>query len=145
MSPCSWYITTYHIYIYRSLNILICCILFQFCMTTLLPSTHTHTHTHTNSTVPHQGRVLSRKLWSKVLDVYWLIRTGILQSWFNYKISYTSREGNGNPLQYSCLENPTDGGAWWAAVHGVAKSQTRLMWLSSSSIYFISGDCFNFL
>ena len=36
------------------------------------------------------------------------------------------REGNGTPLQYSCLENPMDGGAWWAAVHGVSKSQTRL-------------------
>ena len=35
-------------------------------------------------------------------------------------------EGNGTPLQYSCLENPMDGGDWWAAVHGVAKSQTRL-------------------
>ena len=35
-------------------------------------------------------------------------------------------EGNGNPLQYSCLENPVDGGAWWATVHGVAKSWTRL-------------------
>ena len=35
-------------------------------------------------------------------------------------------EGNGTPLQYSCLENPMDGGAWWAAVHGVTKSQTRL-------------------
>ena len=35
-------------------------------------------------------------------------------------------EGNGTPLQYSCLENPMDGGAWWAAVHAVAKSQTRL-------------------
>ena len=35
-------------------------------------------------------------------------------------------EGNGNPLQYSCLENPMDGGAWWAVVHGVAKSRTRL-------------------
>ena len=35
-------------------------------------------------------------------------------------------EGNGTPLQYSCLENPMDGGAWWAAVHGVAGSQTRL-------------------
>ena len=35
-------------------------------------------------------------------------------------------EGNGNPLQYSCLENPMDGGAWWAADHGVAKSRTRL-------------------
>ena len=37
-----------------------------------------------------------------------------------------AREGDGTPLQYSCLENPMDGGAWWAAVHGVAKSQTRL-------------------
>ena len=37
-----------------------------------------------------------------------------------------SGEGNGAPLQYSCLENPMDGGAWWAAVHGVVKSQTRL-------------------
>ena len=35
-------------------------------------------------------------------------------------------EGNGTPLQYSCLENPMDGGVWWAAVHGVAKSQTGL-------------------
>ena len=35
-------------------------------------------------------------------------------------------EGNGTPLQYSCLENPMDGGAWWAAVHGVARSHTRL-------------------
>ena len=35
-------------------------------------------------------------------------------------------EGNGNPLQYSCLENPMDGGAWWATVHGVAKSRTQL-------------------
>ena len=36
------------------------------------------------------------------------------------------REGNGTPLHYSCLENPMDGGAWWAAVHGVAKNWTRL-------------------
>ena len=35
-------------------------------------------------------------------------------------------EGNGNPLQYSCLENPMDGGAWWATVHGVTNSRTRL-------------------
>ena len=41
--------------------------------------------------------------------------------------------GDGTPLQYSCLENPTDGGAWWAAVHGVAKSQT---WLSDFPVTF---------
>ena len=39
-------------------------------------------------------------------------------------------EGNGNPLQYSCLENPVDRGAWWAAVHGVTQSRTRLKRLS---------------
>ena len=39
-------------------------------------------------------------------------------------------EGNGNPLQYSCLENPMDGGVWWATDHGVGKSQTRLSRLS---------------
>ena len=44
-----------------------------------------------------------------------------------------SGEGNGTPLQYSCLENPMDGRAWWAAVHGVPKSRTRLKQLSSSS------------
>ena len=37
-----------------------------------------------------------------------------------------AREGNGTPLQYSCLENPMDGGAWWSAVHGVATNRTRL-------------------
>ena len=41
-------------------------------------------------------------------------------------------KGNGNPLQCSCLENPRDGGAWWAAVYGVAQSRTRLKWLSSN-------------
>ena len=43
-------------------------------------------------------------------------------------------EGNGNPLQCSCLENPRDGGAWWAAVYGVTQSRTRLKRLSSSNI-----------
>ena len=39
-------------------------------------------------------------------------------------------EGNGTPLQYSCLENPMDGGAWWAAVHGVARSRTQLSYFT---------------
>ena len=50
----------------------------------------------------------------------------------HFSLSCTG-EGNGNPLQCSCLENPRDGGAWWAAVHGVAPSRTRLKRLSSSS------------
>ena len=46
-------------------------------------------------------------------------------------------EGNGNPLQCSCLENPRDGGAWWADVCGFAQSWTRLKRLSSSSIFLL--------
>ena len=44
---------------------------------------------------------------------------------FHFSLSCTG-EGNGNPLQCSCLENPRDGGAWWAAVYGVTQSRTRL-------------------
>ena len=51
---------------------------------------------------------------------------------FHFSLSRIG-EGNGNPLQCSCLENPRNGGAWWAAVSGVAQSQTRLKRLSSSS------------
>ena len=51
---------------------------------------------------------------------------------FHFSLSCIG-EGNGNPLQCSCLENPRDGGAWWASVYGVAQSQTRLKRLSSSS------------
>ena len=51
---------------------------------------------------------------------------------FHFSLSCVG-EGNGNPFQCSCLENPRDGGAWWAAVHGVAQSETRLRRPSSSS------------
>ena len=51
---------------------------------------------------------------------------------FHFSLSCIG-EGNGNPLQCSCLENPRDGGAWWAAISGVAQSRTRLKRLSSSS------------
>ena len=55
----------------------------------------------------------------------------------------TAGEGNGKPLQYSCLHNPRDRGAWWAAVNGVAQSWTRLKWLSSSSSCYgcCTGTC----
>ena len=57
-------------------------------------------------------------------------KNGLFHSYF-YKyifpsVGYSCGEGNGTPLQYSCLENPMGGGAWWAAIRGVAKSQTRL-------------------
>ena len=59
---------------------------------------------------------------------------------FHFSLSCIG-EGNGNPLQCSCLENPRDGGAWWAAVSGVAQSRTRVKRLSSSSIQYW---CFSF-
>ena len=73
----------------------------------------------------------------------WKEEPGALQSMGSLRVGHdwvTSlslsciREGHGNPLQCSCLENPRDGGVWWAAVYGVAKSRTRLKWLSSSSM-----------
>ena len=67
----------------------------------------------------------------------WVEEPGRLQSMGLLRVRHTEQlhfhfslsrigEGNGNPLQCSCLENPRDGGAWWAAVYGVAQSRTRL-------------------
>ena len=74
----------------------------------------------------------------------WTEEPGRLQSMGSLKSDMTEQlhfhfspscigEGNGNPLQYTCLENPRDRGAWWAAIYGVAQSRTRLKRLSSSS------------
>ena len=97
-----------------------------------------------------------REPWGKVMYILLTFAVPSIQRWslcaqpFSMSCSYdlTSRmqgkwnlatvtwsygEGNGTPLQYSCLENPMDGGAWWAAVHGVAKSRT---WLSNFTFTF---------
>ena len=74
----------------------------------------------------------------------WIEEPGGLQSMGSLELDTTEQlhfhfslycigEGNGNPLQCSCLENPRDGEAWWAAVYGVTQSRTRLKRLSSSS------------
>ena len=91
----------------------------------------------------------------------WMEEPGRLQSMksrtrlsdFHFHFSLLcSGEGNGNPLQCSCLENPRDRGAWWAAVYGVAESRTQLKRLSSSSrdrvlsatsSFFFWHDCFS--
>ena len=87
--------------------------------------------------------VKDREAWSASVH-------GVTKSWtrfsnwtttticFTHSSVYVSGEGNGNPLQYSCLANPRDGGAWWAAVSGVAQSRTRLKRLSSSSSAYVS-------
>ena len=58
---------------------------------------------------------------------------------FHFSLSCTG-EGNGNQLQRSCLENPRDGGAWWAAVYGIAQSRTQLKRLSSSTVQFLGWE-----
>ena len=58
---------------------------------------------------------------------------------FHFSLSRIG-EGNGDPLWYSCLENPRERGAWWAAVYGVTQNRTRLKRLSSSSIGFSGGS-----
>ena len=63
---------------------------------------------------------------------------------FHFSLSCIG-EGNGDPLQCSCLENPRNGGAWWAAVYWVAQSRTRLKWLSSSSSRVVRRAFFFFL
>ena len=80
----------------------------------------------------------------------WMEEPGRLQSMESRRVGTTERlylpfslscigEGNGNPLQCSCLENPRDRGAWWAAIYGVAQSPTQLKRLSRSSSIPISG------
>ena len=77
--------------------------------------------------------------------ILWMEKPGGLQSMGSLRVRHAERldfhfslscigEGNGHPLQCSCLENPRDRGAWWAAIYGVAQSQTRLKQLSNSSI-----------
>ena len=70
------------------------------------------------SKMPHE--------WNNIICSIW----GVYNSYLNLqnlgKLDKKCGDGNGTPLQYSCLENPMDRGAWWAAVHGVAKSRTRL-------------------
>ena len=84
--------------------------------------------------VPHSSTLACK--------IPWMEEPGRLQSMGSRRVGYdwaTSLslsfigEGNGNPLQCSCLENPRDRGAWWAAVYGIPQSQTRLKRLSSSS------------
>ena len=73
--------------------------------------------------------------WGSLVDCGpWGCEESDTTEWLNFDFSLSCiGEGNGNPLQCSCLENPRDGGAWWAAVYGVAQSRTRLKWFRSSS------------
>ena len=84
---------------------------------------------------PHSSTLVWKIPWMEEpgrLQSMGLLRVG--HDWAtSISLSFTG-EGNGNPLQCSCLENPRGGGAWWAAVYGVTQSRTRLKWLSSSRL-----------
>ena len=82
---------------------------------------------------PHSSTLAWKILWTVGCSP-WGCQESDTTEWLHFHFSLSCiGEGNGNPLQCSSLENPRDGGAWWAAVYGVAQSRTRLQWLSSSS------------
>ena len=99
---------------------------------------YTYTYDTEKAMAPHSHTLA----W----EIPWTEEPGRLQSmgsrrvgheWLHFHFSVLCiGEGNGNPLQCSCLENPRDGGAWWAAVYGVTSSRTRLKRLSSIHMIF---------
>ena len=80
--------------------------------------------------VPHSSTLAWKIPW---MEEPWRLQSmGSLRVGHDWATSLShAGEGNGNPLQCSCLENPRDGGAWWAAIYAVAQSWTWLKWLSS--------------
>ena len=98
---------------------------FSFLYSSILTSTHDHWKNHNLTRQTSVGKVMSLlfNMWSKLVIAFLPRRSRLLISWLQ---SPSAGEGNGNPLQYSCLENSMGRGAWWATVHGVAKSRTRL-------------------
>ena len=109
----------------------------------------------------HRCKAMAPHSSTLAWKIPWMEEPGWLQSKESLRIDTTERlhfhfslscigEGNGNPLQCSCLENPRDGGAWWAAVYGVTQSRTQLKWLSNSPcwirqlkhLWFVDFFCF---
>ena len=104
-------------------------------------NTYVHIHTHTQMVCIHTYEYVcvhgkSHGQRSLVGGSPWDCEESDMTERLHFHFSLSCiRKGNGNPLQCSCLENPRDGGAWWAAVYGVAQSRTRLKQLSSSGMY----------
>ena len=86
---------------------------------------------------PHSSTLAWKIPWASLVGYsLWGCEESDRTEWLHFHFSLSCiGEGNGNPLQCSCLENPRDGGAWWVAVYGMAQSQTQLTWLSSSNAY----------
>ena len=109
---------------------------FQFCKTRVLVTGHTNIWMYRRQWHPTPVLLPGKSHGCRSLVGcspwgHWELDT---TQWLHFHFSLSCiGEGNGSPLQCSCLENPRDGGAWWAAVHGVTQSRTRLKRLSSSS------------
>ena len=104
--------------------------------------THTHTHTHTHVCLCIYKWVFQVDLVLKNLSV----NVGdVKEAGLIPELGRSPGEGNGNPLQYSCLENPMDRGTWRAAVHGISQSQTRLKQLSMHSYMYIFTKIFVYI
>ena len=110
-------------------------LLWQFYMTHLFPSSAQKQSWRFVGSVSKTTWIASESITSWSLQFYHLYQPLVL----------SVGEGNGSPLQCSCLENPRDGGAWWAAVCGVAQSWTRLKRLSSSSSPFCNSHWYKSL
>ena len=99
---------------------------------TLLLLSDSNKQTAEKAMAPHSSTLAWKIPWTE--EPHRLRSTGSLRVRHDWATSLSCiGEGNGNPLQCSCLENPRDGGSWWAAVYGVAQSRTRLKRLSSSN------------
>ena len=97
-------------------------------------------------------KAMTSQLQTLAWKIPWMEEPGRLQSMGLRRVGHdwaTSLscigEGNGNPLQCSCLENPRDGGAWWAAIYGITWSGTRLKWHSSSSSSIVENLSLHFI
>ena len=131
---------------YGNINLLAfcCCCVYKEHqkIATSLEKVHQHHHSHFSQII--EKKAMAPHSSTLAWKIPWAEEPGRLQSMGRQELDTTERlhfhfslscigEGNGNPLQCSCLENPRDRGVWWAAVYGVAQSRTRLKRLSSSS------------
>ena len=132
-----------YIYIFRFFSIIVCCkalsivLLFTYFMgPCCLPISYIVVYFWEKAMAPHSSTLAWKIPWTEEPGRLRSIESRRVRHDWATSLSFSLScigEGHGNPLQCSCLENPRDRGAWWAAVYGVTQSRTRLKRLSSSS------------
>ena len=116
-------------WIYSILTLILCCLQLFFIWMSLKTKIQRRQGKPTSVLLPGKSHE-----WRSLVGCSpWGHQESDTTEWLHVHFSLSrTGEGNGNPLQCSCLENPRDGGAWWAAIYGIAQSQTRLKRFSSS-------------